>query len=93
MTDIDILLERARITAGHLAPVVLMPEDAVILVLEVERLRAQQILGSDDLARAYDKGRHTERAAIVAYLRDSKYYRGTEVIEAAKDIERGTHKP
>lgn len=40
MTDaIDTLLTRVRMTAGHLAPVLLTPTEASALVAEVERLR------------------------------------------------------
>ncbi len=40
MTDLDALLARARLTAGHGAPVLLPPAEALALVAEVERLRA-----------------------------------------------------
>jgi hypothetical protein len=48
MTDLDALLARARLTAGHGAPVLLPPAEALALVEEVERLRGDL----DFLARA-----------------------------------------
>ena len=54
--DLDALVQTMRITAGHTAPVLLMPHEARALVAEVERLRAE--VGK-------------ERAAVVAFLRGS----------------------
>ena len=56
--DLDALVQTMRITAGHTAPVVLMPHEARVLVAEVERLRGKSVC--DDALR--------ERAAVVAYL-------------------------
>ena len=39
--DLDALVQTMRITAGHTAPVLLMPHEARALVAEVERLRAE----------------------------------------------------
>ena len=42
MTDLDALLARARLTAGHGAPVLLPPAEALALVGEVEQLRGER---------------------------------------------------
>ena len=52
MTKIDTLLESARIAAGHLAPVVLMPVEAAVLLAEVERLRALEADAERALVKA-----------------------------------------
>ena len=40
--DLDALVQTMRLTAGHMAPVVLMPHEALALVAEVERLRVER---------------------------------------------------
>ena len=40
--DLDALVQTMRITAGHTAPVVLMPHEALALLAEVERLRGER---------------------------------------------------
>jgi hypothetical protein len=39
--DLDSILSRVRLTAGHTAVVLLMPHEALALVAEVERLRGE----------------------------------------------------
>jgi hypothetical protein len=91
MTDLHALLARARLTAGHGAPVLLPPAEALALVEEVERLRAEVA---------------AERAAVVAWLNAeanephpieageralSPSGRGL-LLRAADTIERGEHR-
>jgi len=74
--DLDALVQTMRITAGHTAPVLLMPHEARALVAEVERLRHEvadlQMLRDEHLIdnlHATEEGRNEERAAVVAWLR------------------------
>ena len=75
-TDLDALVQTMRITAGHTAPVVLMPHEALALVAEVERLRVERAEWARLLVEAKKEGarsavaeRAAERAAVVAWLR------------------------
>ena len=89
--DLDALVQTMRITAIHMAPVVLMPHEARALVAEVERLRAEVV----EL--------RGERAAVVAWLRsEADAFAGTRTEQgvqramslalAADNIERGEHR-
>jgi hypothetical protein len=60
-----------------------------VLLAEVERLRAQRALDNDALARAWDEGRDTERAATVAWLREPGEYVDPACSRLADCIERG----
>ena len=82
-----------RLTAGHMAPVVLMPHEALALVAEVERLRVERAEWARLLVEAKKKGarsavaeRAAERAAVVAWLYRQHY----DAI--AEHIERGEHR-
>ena len=60
------------------------PTDLTVLIAEVERLRAR---------RAYEEGRNSERAAVVAWLRvawGAVNLVSTEIVSA--EIERGEHR-
>jgi hypothetical protein len=79
--DLDALVQTMRITAGHMAPVVLMPHEARALVAEVERLRGEA---------------ERERAAVVAWLREVADAPVAWVDDAIRDaalgIENGEHR-
>ena len=83
MTDLDALLARARLTAGHGAPVLLPPAEALALVDEVERLRGERaavVAWLRDRVGMYDGELRSDEAVVRAlqYLAD--------------DIERGEHR-
>lgn len=85
MIDLEKLMQNIRITAGHSAPVLLMPAEALALVAEVERLNnliAETNAASADSAirwaqesreayRQRDAATIEERAAVVAFLRET----------------------
>ena len=65
----------------------------------LDELREQRILDNDDLVRAYDMGRDKERAAVVAWLRESSEglvhlsAEGSATLRGAADeIESGEHR-
>jgi hypothetical protein len=84
MIDLEKLMQNIRITAGHSAPVLLMPAEALALVAEVERLNnliAETNAASADSAirwaqesreayRQRDAATIDERSAVVAWLRE-----------------------
>jgi hypothetical protein len=102
MTDkLDTVLSSLRLTAGHGAPVLLAPAEALALVAEIERLR----MDSADIHHAYafarEKATALERAAVVAWLRawcdapghdDHFCAFCRERAHAANAIERGEHR-
>jgi hypothetical protein len=97
MTDLDALLARARLTAEHGAPVLLPPAEALALVAEVERLRAQ-VADFRLMIDGLETAAHEERADAVAHLRAQAEmaYDNTDAHHAlwlaAEDIERGEHR-
>jgi cbb3-type cytochrome oxidase cytochrome c subunit len=107
MIDLEKLMQNIRITAGHSAPVLLMPAEALALVAEVERLNnliAETNAASADSAirwaqesreayRQRDAATIEERAAVVAYLRELGAINSmlSPMKGAADDIERGEH--
>jgi hypothetical protein len=58
---------------------------------ELDRFRASRAIGNEAIARAWDEGEGTERAGVVAWLRNGwcRYAMGVEVANA---IERGEHR-
>ena len=84
MIDLEKLMQNIRITAGHSAPVLLMPAEALALVAEVERLNnliAETNAASADSAirwaqesreayRQRDAATIEERSAVVTFLRE-----------------------
>ena len=103
--DLDALVQTMRITAGHMAPVVLMPHEALALVAEVERLRVERAEWARLLVEAKKEGarstvaeRDAERAAVVAWLRAGvdaamKMHLPCQGLSgAAADIENGEHR-
>ena len=71
------------------------------LIAEVERLRAQRVLSNEDFARSFDlglaAGERRERAAVVAFLREtlatSETAHASDDLDYAIDIiERGDHR-
>ena len=99
--DLDALVQTMRLTAGHMAPVVLMPHEALALVAEVERLRGEvaelRALGVS-LHKSAAMGRDAERAAVVAWLLEQIGLPGLSMDEkstlvwASRRIERGEHR-
>ena len=91
MTVDQILIALQR-SAANDYPLSVSADEALALVAEVERLRAERHFDNADLAQAYDfarnKGEALEREAVVAYLRacDGESY------DFADDIERGEHR-
>jgi hypothetical protein len=81
--DLDALVQTMRLTAGHMAPVVLMPHEALALVAEVERLRVERAEWARLLVE--DEARRAERAEIVAWLRTevARYRRLEPVLSPA----------
>ena len=83
--DLDALVQTMRLTAGHMAPVVLMPHEALALVAEVERLRGEAA-----------KERAAERAAVVEWLLTDldELSLGLQhlLTDLADAIERGAHR-
>jgi cell division protein FtsL len=105
--DLDALVQTMRITAGHMAPVVLMPHEALALVAEVERLRVERAEWARLLVEAKKEGarstvaeRATERTAVVAWLGaevDAAMemhlpVRAATFLECGEAIERGAHR-
>jgi len=79
----------------------LTPNEAGALVAEIERLRDQRRLDNEETARLYDfardKGAALERAAVVAFLRETlatseTAYASDELDYAIAIIERGEHR-
>ena len=80
----------------------LTPNEAGLLVAEIERLRDQRRLDNAEAARIYDfardKGKALERAAVVAWLRERQEAAEWALTaagyeHAADAIERGEHRP
>ena len=105
--DLDALVQTMRLTAGHMAPVVLMPHEALALVAEVERLRVERAEWVRRLVEAKKEGarstvteRATERTAVVTWLGaevDAAMemhlpVRAATFLECAEAIERGAHR-
>ena len=105
--DLDALVQTMRITAGHMAPVVLMPHEALALVAEVERLRVERAEWARLLVEAKKEGarstvaeRATERTAVVTWLGAEvdaamEMYlpvRAATFLACAEAIERGEHR-
>ena len=98
MTDeqevIRYVLSCLKRAAENAYPWSVTPNEAGVLVAEVERLREQRRLDNAEAARVYDfardKGKARERAAVVAYLRAPGTCCSTDVL--AEDIERGEHR-
>lgn len=102
MTEIETLLTRVRMTAGHLAPVLLMPKEATALVAEVERLRAEhkelrewaehlegahQNIRDSALAEGIALGKLQERDAAVKLLdRKAAEWEGGSLLSFAADL-------
>lgn len=97
------VLSSLKRAAENAYPWSLTPNEAGLLVAEIERLRDQRRLDNAEAAQVYDfardKGKALERAAVVAWLRGGAGLRGGEPAEewddlwvAARDIERGEHR-
>lgn len=75
----------------------LTPNEAGLLVAEVERLRDQRRLDNEEASRLYDfardKGAALERAAVVAYLRRVQPGWPAGSGGHADVIENGEHRP
>jgi hypothetical protein len=61
---------------------------------ELDRFRAQSVIGSEARARAWDEGGDIERAAVVAWLREYEGHSSLASLFAlmADTIERGEHR-
>lgn len=75
--DLDALVQTMRVTAGHTAPVVLMPHEARVLVAEVERLRGERAA-----VVAYLRGLADDYGVCI----------DLSLAEQADKIERGEHR-
>lgn len=80
-------------------PWLLTPEEAGLLVEEVERLRARRNLDNEGFARVWDESRDRERAAVVAHLRERSIHGAGNIVSVedactilADLFERGEHR-
>ena len=99
---ISYVLSCLRRSSENAYPWSLTPNEAGLLVAEIERLRDQRRLDNAEAAQVYDfardKGKALERAAVVAWLRERQEAAEWALTaagyeHAADAIERGEHRP
>lgn len=90
---ISYVLSCLRLSSENSYPWSLTPNEAGLLVAEVERLREQRRIDNQEADRVYDfarnKGAALERAVVVAWLRQQG---GRGAWTLTDNIERGDHR-
>lgn len=85
-----------RRSSENAYPWSMTPNEAGLLVAEIERLREQRRIDNEEAARVYDfardKGKALERAAVVAWLRERQPGWPAGSGGHADAIERGDHR-
>ena len=81
-----------RRAADNDYPWTLTPAEAGTLVAEWDRLREGRHITNEQLALEWDESRDSERAAVVAWLREPGEYVDPACARLADCIERGVHR-